>query len=129
LALLGRYRRRMSRAPGDALQAELVAARRNVADLRQELAAVAESTALGPDDEHDAEGSTVGFERARVSALLTWAEGRVAELVGAAHRLAAGTYRCCQLCHEDIGLERLEALPAARVCVRCAQKASAAADC
>jgi DnaK suppressor protein len=107
-------------APTTALDDQLVVAIEAVADLRQELAAVAESTALVPDDEHDAEGSTVGFERARVSALVAWAEQRVAELEAAKLRRQTGTYRQCRDCGADIGTERLEALPATEVCVGCA---------
>ena len=36
-----------------------------ITDLEDDLAAIAESTGKGPDDEHDPEGSTVGFERAQ----------------------------------------------------------------
>jgi DnaK suppressor protein len=111
----------MTGAQTAAVASELAAARNALVDLRRELAAVAESTALVPDDEHDAEGSTVGFERARVIALIGWAEERVVHLQAAAARLAAGTYRQCGDCGGDIGAERLEALPATQVCVPCAR--------
>jgi DnaK suppressor protein len=100
--------------------AELAAARASVADLRHELADIAESTAAGPDDEHDAEGSTIGFERARVGALLAQNEQRVADLELAAERIRAGAYQRCEQCGSDIAAERLEALPATRRCVACA---------
>lgn len=89
-------------------------------DLEGELAAIAETTASGPDDEHDAEGSTVGFERARVTGLLAGARHELRNLESAADRLAAGTYRCCAGCGGDIGTERLAALPGASCCVKCA---------
>jgi DnaK suppressor protein len=89
-------------------------------DLRRELAAIAEATAEVPDDEHDAEGSTVAYERARVQALLAQTERAHGELVAAGDRLAQGTYRCCQHCGEEIPAERLAALPATRSCINCA---------
>jgi DnaK suppressor protein len=94
-------------------------------DLEREAAAIAESTAESPDDEHDAEGSTVGYERARVAALLGHARATLAELDAALERAAAGTYGICEGCSGPIGEERLVALPAAVLCVRCAGNASA----
>ncbi|MGC9960420.1 MAG: TraR/DksA C4-type zinc finger protein [Acidimicrobiales bacterium] len=92
-----------------------------VADLDRDMAAIAESTAESPDDEHDAEGSTVGYERARVSALLDQARRRVAELSDALERVAHGVFGTCERCGGAISEARLEALPAARLCLRCAQ--------
>lgn len=75
------------------------------------------------DDEHDPEGATVGFERAQLSALLDRAHQQLLELDAAERRLAAGAYGRCERCGESIGDERLGALPAARLCVRCAGRA------
>jgi DnaK suppressor protein len=102
------------------IEAKLVGARAGAADLRRELEAIAESTGRVPDDEHDAEGSTIGFERARVMALLAFSERRVADLEAAERRVRAGVYQRCEMCGGDIGVERLEALPGTRVCVGCA---------
>ena len=105
----------------DVVEAELDVARRSLADLRGDLASIAESTALVPDDEHDAEGATVGYERARVGALVDVTQRRISELETALDRARSGEYRGCEACHGDIGAERLEALPATRLCVRCAR--------
>ena len=105
------------------LQAELDRAQELIRDLRQELAAIAESTAAVPDDEHDAEGSTVAYERARVQALLNHTRQAAAALEAASRRLAdAGGPGAadCEQCGRPIGTERLVALPATRVCVSCA---------
>ncbi|MDA8264985.1 MAG: TraR/DksA C4-type zinc finger protein [Actinomycetota bacterium] len=91
-----------------------------VADLEGDLAAIAESTADGPDDEHDAEGSTVGYERARVSALLDRASRAATELSAGLERLKAGKFGRCEQCGGEIDPSRLEALPAARMCIACA---------
>lgn len=75
------------------------------------------------DDEHDSEGSTIGFERARVAGLIRRADTRIAELEAAAARLSAGTYGRCHRCGRPIGAERLAALPSTRLCVDCARRA------
>jgi RNA polymerase-binding transcription factor DksA len=106
-----------------ALTQRLHEARDGVTDLQGELRAIEESTVLVPDDEHDAEGSTIGFERARVSGLLAGAQERVADLEQALARFAAGSYFSCERCGGDIGVERLDALPSTRRCFDCARQA------
>jgi DnaK suppressor protein len=91
-----------------------------VADLAADLAAIGQSTAASPDDEHDPEGSTVGFERARVTALLAQARRSLAEIDGALERNRCGTYGACERCGAIIPPERLEALPTASLCISCA---------
>jgi DnaK suppressor protein len=102
------------------LHADLNRARSDLADLTAELEALADPTVVALDDEHDSEGSTIGFERARVAALAGRARRRVVDLEAALIRLGAGTYRLCSRCGADIGSERLEALPSTRVCRGCA---------
>lgn len=108
----------------DPAEEVLTAARRDalllVDELRAELAAIAESTQATPDDEHDAEGSTVGFERARVTGLLRMAEKALGEIEGALDRCRAGAYGRCERCGERIDAERLAALPATSRCRPCA---------
>lgn len=72
------------------------------------------------DDEHDPEGSTIGFERSQVTALLQQARARQAELAWAQERLAQGTYGRCEGCGGTIGAERLQVMPTAATCVACA---------
>lgn len=100
---------------------ELERARSALADLRAEFAALADPDVVALDDEHDSEGSTVGFERARVAGLLSRTEQRIAELEVAARRSAEGSYWSCERCGRPIGTERLAALPSTRVCVDCAR--------
>lgn len=71
------------------------------------------------DDEHDPEGSTIAFERATVLSLARDAENELRELDAAADRVDAGTYGTCERCGEPIAEARLDALPAARRCIRC----------
>jgi RNA polymerase-binding transcription factor DksA len=72
------------------------------------------------DDEHDPEGSTLAYERARVAALLAEAESSLEDLDVALSKLKAGHFSACETCGGKIAAERLEALPAARRCFRCA---------
>lgn len=105
----------------DELRAARAEAARLVDDLAEELAGIiAAQEADPPDDEHDVEGSSVGFERARVTALLEHARARLSALDAAVDRVGAGTFGSCEACGTDIGVERLAALPDARRCVRCA---------
>ena len=108
------------------LEAERQRAAARAAGLRRDLDAIVEAAALDPpDDEHDPEGSTVGFERALVIDLLAQAEADVAALDLALAAVDAGTYGACQGCGGPIGGERLAAHPTARHCVACAQARAA----
>ena len=92
-----------------------------VASLTRRLAGIIESsTWTTNDDEHDPEGVTVAFERAQVAGLLEQARVELVALAAAEGRLAEGTYGVCERCGGPIGEGRLEALPAATRCIRCA---------
>ena len=105
---------------GGALEAERSRSEHRLQSLREELASVIEGSRWNTDDdEHDPEGSTIAFERAKIAALIGDAESELRELDAAAARLAAGTYGVCDRCGTAIPAIRLEALPAARRCVQC----------
>jgi len=106
--------------PADTLAAALARAEADVADVTEQLVAIAESTALVPDDEHDAEGATIGFERARLRSLLARAEAAVHELRAAADRHSDGSYGRCTGCGGAITAARLAALPSTPHCLTCA---------
>ncbi|AEV84497.1 DnaK-like suppressor protein [Actinoplanes sp. SE50] len=72
------------------------------------------------DDEHDPEGATIGFERAQLTALLTAARQRIAEVDDALARVDAGGYGVCEGCGRPIAAERLAVRPFARHCISCA---------
>ena len=78
----------------------------------------------GSDDEHDPEGSTLAFERGQLVAQIERSRVRMTEIDDALARLDAKTYGRCENCGTDIAEARLEALPAARLCITCASKAS-----
>ncbi len=53
---------------------------------------------------------------------LTQSEGRyLYRIEDALKRIEDSTYGLCELCNEQIGLERLEALPYTRMCIACAE--------
>jgi DnaK suppressor protein len=86
-------------------------------DLEQELAEIILSGSDVPDDEHDPEGSTIGFERARVTALLDHARQELGTLE---RRMVEGDADACVRCGRSIGDERRAALPATDRCIGCA---------
>jgi DnaK suppressor protein len=97
---------------------------RVIGALSVELDAIIESVALSNnDDEHDPDGATSGYERAKTTAMLRRAEAHLVELDQAAARLRAGTYGQCEQCGGEIGSERLDALIAATRCRSCADEA------
>jgi DnaK suppressor protein len=104
----------------DLLNAERVKTLARVAALTAEFDDIVAGTDAGSsDDEHDPEGSTIAFERTRVSTLVSQGRAYLDELEQAQGRIANGTYGACEHCGADIPCERLVALPTARTCVHC----------
>ena len=94
-----------------------------IADLTTEFDGIVASVAAeSPDDEHDPSGSTTGFERQRVAALLDHARRHLAELDRALARVEAGTFGVCEVCGGPIAPERLEARPTTTTCITCASR-------
>ncbi|QKG25052.1 TraR/DksA family transcriptional regulator [Actinomadura verrucosospora] len=92
-----------------------------LASLRRDWDGVVEASAQSnADDEHDPEGATIAFERARIEASLNRAQARLEEIDGALRRLAGGAYGTCERCGGPIAAERLAVRPTARTCVACA---------
>ena len=102
------------------LEAERVRAAAQASELEAELESiVSASQDVALDDEHDPDGATVGFERARVTALLERARRRQAALDDALARVDAGAYGVCVGCGQPIADERLAAVPDATACTAC----------
>ena len=74
---------------------------------------------VATDDEHDPEGATIAFERARVGALLEQAQRHLVDIDDALTRLDEGRYGICERCGASISPARLEARPVARTCIAC----------
>ncbi|HEX3567341.1 MAG TPA: TraR/DksA family transcriptional regulator [Acidimicrobiales bacterium] len=81
---------------------------------------MAASVDTNADDEHDPEGSTIAFERARVAALVAQARVHLDDLDRAVARFDQGRYAVCERCGSPITPERLSARPATRTCIDCA---------
>jgi RNA polymerase-binding transcription factor len=76
------------------------------------------------DDEHDPEGSTLSTEWSRAEGQRADAERELAELDAARDRIADGTYGACASCGAPIPSGRLLLLPAATLCVPCAERSA-----
>jgi len=72
------------------------------------------------DDEHDPEGSTIAAERSLVASLGRSAAEALIEIEQALARLDDGTYGVCLRCGAAISPGRLDARPAAALCITCA---------
>jgi DnaK suppressor protein len=94
---------------------------RQLAALTRDFDEIVESSALSPpDDEHDPDGTTIAFERAQITALVSQARAELASLDRALEQVREGTYGSCAVCGQPIGEERLDALPTTERCRRCA---------
>jgi len=103
------------------LEEERAQTRRRLAGLVGDFdAVVAASRDTNADDEHDPEGATIAFERSQVGAVIAQTRRHLAEIDAAVTRLEDGTYGVCERCGRSIGAGRLEARPAARLCITCA---------
>ena len=67
-------------------------------------------------DQHQADMGTETFEREKDLSILESVESELADVEHALRRLDEGTYGTCEACGRPIDEERLEALPAARLC-------------
>jgi DnaK suppressor protein len=105
------------------LTAERVAAATRIEALQRDVDDILESAKGGAtDDEHDAEGATIAFERAQAMALLEETRLQVGTLDEALARVDAGSYGSCQSCGDPIAVERLAVRPAATLCISCASR-------
>lgn len=94
---------------------------RRLAGLEREFRGIVEAAeSANADDEHDPEGATIAFERQHADALITAARERLAEIDAALARVNDGSYGRCAACGQPIGGARLDARPAASVCIGCA---------
>src|ERR1700679_1335793 len=73
-------------------------------------------------DSNFADSSQVTAERGEAERLATELRESLEEGDAALERLEAGTYGLCEVCGKPIGAARLEAMPAARLCIADAAK-------
>lgn len=74
-------------------------------------------SSLSSVDQHPADQGTETFDRERDLSIREQVEGELAQVASALSRLESGTYGRCEACGRPIGLARLRAEPAARLCV------------
>ncbi len=68
-------------------------------------------------DQHNADMGTETFEREKDLSILEQVEAELADVEHALRRLDEGTYGTCEIDGKPIPEERLEAVPAARLCL------------
>ena len=73
-------------------------------------------------DEGFADAAQTTSERARVLSLAEGLQQRLEDVQGALVRIEKGTYGKCVSCGKEIPTERLEAIPAAKLCIACKSK-------
>jgi DnaK suppressor protein len=73
-------------------------------------------------DPNFADSSQVTAERGEADALASKLEVTLAEVEHAIAKLETGAYGVCESCGKPISADRLEAKPAARLCMDCATK-------
>jgi RNA polymerase-binding transcription factor DksA len=73
-------------------------------------------------DENFADSGQVTAERGEVEALSGQLAETLQDIEDALAKFDAGTYGACESCGQPIPEARLEAMPAARLCISCASK-------
>ena len=68
-------------------------------------------------DQHQADMGTETFEREKDLSILEQVESELGDVEHAIRRLDEGTYGTCEACGKPIPDERLEAMPATRLCL------------
>ena len=74
-------------------------------------------------EEGFADSAQATAERSQQLSMIEQLQGMYREVTAALVRLEDGTYGKCERCGNEIPIERLEALPTARLCVSCKQAA------
>ncbi|MBI4322498.1 MAG: TraR/DksA C4-type zinc finger protein [Chloroflexi bacterium] len=87
------------------------------------------STSAGPPSERDAygnhladEASSDTFEQEKLLALEAHMRGLLSSVEHALQKFGTSAYGRCERCGRDIGIERLQALPYAPLCIECKSK-------
>lgn len=97
------------------LDAELVRLTGSMQDVR------AFRSDSGADDEHDPEGPTLSSEWSRIAGVRTELVAKSEAVRRALQRITEARYGICTRCGQPISLARLEARPAAELCIDCAR--------
>jgi DnaK suppressor protein len=111
-------------------EATLVALRRQLVRQKAELRKEIESQGADPESDDVAFVEDAGFsdrshrteERSRLISVVRALRSNLRDVERALAKMEAGTYGTCESCGKPIGLERLDALPWAVLCIECKQK-------
>jgi len=68
-------------------------------------------------DQHQGDIASETFEREKDFSLLEQLEAELGDLDAALRKVEEGTYGTCEICGNEISLERLEARPGSRTCI------------
>ena len=71
-------------------------------------------------DDGFADSGQVTAERGEIDALVGSLRDTLSDIDDALAKIDAGSYGVCEQCSQEIGDARLEAMPAARLCIACA---------
>jgi RNA polymerase-binding protein DksA len=107
----------MAESTHASLRAQLTAERDRVYDQLKELGV--ERTSY---DEGFADSGQVTAERGEVEALVGTLRETLTDIDAALAKFDNGTYGICESCGKPISEARLEAMPAARLCITCASQ-------
>jgi DnaK suppressor protein len=107
----------MSESTNASRRAQLTAERDRVHGQLRELGVERDSF-----DEGFADSGQVTAERGEVEALVGTLQETLTDIDAALAKFESGTYGICESCGSPIGEARLEAMPAARLCITCASK-------
>ena len=108
----------------DEARARLDEERRRLEEVRDSIDSVSDESEreslseLSSSDQHPGDIGSETFEREKDLSILEQVEAELADVAHALERLDQGTYGTCEACGQPIGEERLEALPAARFCLK-----------
>lgn len=115
----------MSADPRDLLQAERARLESILASLKEETAGVTsdgDTFSESGADQHPADQGTETFELEKDLSIQSQLEASLADIDWAVKRLDDGTYGTCEACGKRIPKARLEAMPAARFCIKDQQR-------
>lgn len=73
-------------------------------------------------DNHPADLGSETFELEKQFALSRHTARQIDEVKAALDRIESGSYGYCEFCGREIGFERLDAIPEARLCIKCEEE-------
>jgi DnaK suppressor protein len=107
----------------ESIRAQLEEERSSIEHQLAENGAVAEGDDVTlSTNEGFADSAQATAERSQTLSMIEGLRSQHEEVVAALRRIDEGSYGKCERCGEDIPIERLEAIPTARLCVSCKQQ-------